>query len=217
MAWPNNPRPARSLVRLREQIDAAYPNRNRASDGMIGDAAHAATISDHNPNAAGVVTALDITHDPANGVDIDKLSDELAATRDPRIKYLIANGLAMEPAVSGWNWVQYYGDPHTNHLHISVYGNYDDDSDWRIFNEGEDMPASQQKVDELTVRLGYNIGMFRQPRDDEIKHWLDSGLNVEQFLRAILISKEHESIGKAASITDFEPLEEPVFVKKKGK
>ncbi|MGW3467002.1 hypothetical protein ACWDKQ_00685 [Saccharopolyspora sp. NPDC000995] len=34
-----------------------------------------------------VATARDFTHDPAAGLDIDRITDELAASRDPRIKY----------------------------------------------------------------------------------------------------------------------------------
>ena len=139
---------AGSLVKLREQINARWPNRSKASDGTIGDTAHAATVSDHNPNAAGVVTAFDITHDPVNGVDIDRLSDMLAASRDPRIKYLIANGLILVPADFGWTWQPYSGaDPHTNHLHVSVYGDYDNQAEWIIKDKGEDMITKEQYLE----------------------------------------------------------------------
>src|SRR5690606_9422972 len=132
MSW----RVARSLETLRDQINARYPNRNRASDGTIGDAAHATRDSDHNPwvrdGRLGVVTALDITHDPAHGVDIDRLTDELQASRDPRIKYVIANGLIMDtrPGFNPWRWVRYTGsNRHTRHFHLQVMpdtGRYDD-------------------------------------------------------------------------------------------
>lgn len=61
------------------------------------------------------------------------------------------------------------------------------------------MPASQDKIDDLTVRLGYNIGLFRQPTDQEIQGYIDQGLTVEQFMRAILSSDEHTELqGKTA-------------------
>lgn len=63
--------------------------------------------------------------------------------------------------------------------------------------EGETMAASEQKVDELTVRLAYNNGLFRQPSDDELKHWVDAGVTVEQVLRAILTSPEHEQLQRS--------------------
>lgn len=132
---------ARSLDRLRAQINATYPNRKKTSDGWIGDAAHRARPSDHNPNAAGVVTALDITHDPANGVDAGALAERLRTSGDPRIKYIISNHRI---ANSGQPWRKYTGsNPHTLHVHISVAASaklYDDDRDWLI--GGAKVPAN---------------------------------------------------------------------------
>ncbi|MQB02542.1 MAG: hypothetical protein GEU78_20460, partial [Actinobacteria bacterium] len=77
MAW----RVARSLLTLRDQVDAAAPNRSKRSDGTIGDAAHASRSSDHNPwvkdGATGVVTAIDLTHDPAGGANMHTISEAL--------------------------------------------------------------------------------------------------------------------------------------------
>lgn len=130
MTW----RLANSLGVLRDQLNAAHPSRNKASDGTIGDAAHAASKSEHNPNAAGVVTAFDITHDPANGVDGGALA--AALTTDPRTWYVIWNSRIWQ-AESGWQ--AYVGaDPHTSHVHISTKqnsGNYDNNSNWNIGDE----------------------------------------------------------------------------------
>lgn len=155
MGW----RVARSLEVLRDQINAAYPQRNKASDGTIGDAAHAASVSDHNPDAGAVVRALDITHDPAHGCDIDRLTDALAASRDPRISYLIANRLITGPEY-GWAWTTYYGDdPHANHFHLSVVadGRADDTRPWSIgagAPGGDDMSARASAVIEA-----WSVGM----------------------------------------------------------
>ncbi|MFC4335220.1 peptidoglycan-binding domain-containing protein [Salininema proteolyticum] len=118
MSW----RLARSLERLRDEINALAPGRSTRSDGTIGDDAHKGTRSDHNPNDSGVVCALDITHDPAAGVDIDALTDHLVHPkyRHPCLKYAIANKL-IASASTGWKWVRYNGsNPHTSHMHISV-------------------------------------------------------------------------------------------------
>lgn len=131
-------RVARSLLTLREQINTAHPKRDKASDGTIGDDDHTKRGSDHNPWCGpGVVTALDITHDPAHGVDIDQLTDELEASRDKRIKYVIANRLIMSGRMgpSPWVWRAYSGtNPHTRHFHLSVLCDTakDDTTPWKL-------------------------------------------------------------------------------------
>ena len=116
-------RVARSLESLRAQVNAAHPARSKASDGTIGDTAHAATVSDHNPDAGGVVRALDLTHDPAHGVDAGDLAEQLRLSRDPRLKYVIADRriFAGNAGPQPWVWRAYAGtDPHTSHVHVSV-------------------------------------------------------------------------------------------------
>lgn len=120
MAW----RVAKSLDILLGQINARFPNRDKLSDGSIGDASHQTRDSDHNPwYGPGIVTARDFDHDPAVGMDCDELTDQLASGRDPRIKYMIFNRWILDsrPQFSPWRWVRYTGDnPHTTHMHLSV-------------------------------------------------------------------------------------------------
>ena len=129
MAW----RLARSLEKLRAQVSAKAPNRSKSADGSIGDAAHRARKSEHNPNAAGVVRAIDITHDPAGGFDSYKFAETLRVKADPRIYYIISNGKIANP---GQPWRKYTGsNPHDHHVHISVAASpdlYDDARDWDI-------------------------------------------------------------------------------------
>lgn len=130
MAW----RLARCLDTLRTQVNQAYPNRNKASDGTIGDSAHASTVSQHNPNSAGVVTAMDITHDPGHGADMNKLKEQLI--KDSRTWYVIFNRRIWE---TGIGWKNYYGsNPHDKHLHISTKQTsnyYDNANKWNIGGE----------------------------------------------------------------------------------
>lgn len=128
---------AKSLSVLRDQIDAQWPDRNKASDGWIGDTAHASRKSDHNAwvrdEKGGVVTALDVTHDPAHGVDCNRIADSVKD--DPRVKYVIWNRKIWNPSVSK-SWRQYSGsNPHTKHVHISVLpdkGHYDSANLWPL-------------------------------------------------------------------------------------
>jgi hypothetical protein len=117
---------------------------------MIGDDNHchggAPATSDHcawvHDGIVGVVTAFDITNDPAT-IESETLAQTLLASRDPRIKYIISRRkIASSYPVSdspSWAWRPYNGpDPHTSHLHLSVNSKkdgadgYDDTSDWGI-------------------------------------------------------------------------------------
>jgi len=136
-------RVANSLLQLRAQVNALHPNRSKQSDGTIGDAAHASRSSDHNPwlkdGGVGIVTGMDITHDPANGCDSYVLAEKLLASRDARIKYVISNGKIASGTGQGnaaWTWRKYTGsNKHAHHVHISVKdkkASYDDTSPWGL-------------------------------------------------------------------------------------
>jgi hypothetical protein len=116
MAW----RLAKSLSMLRIEISESAPNRSRLSDGTIGDPAHASRASRHNPNRYGVVTALDITHDPKGGVDIHAIACRAAANPHPELAYIISNGQVAKRK-TGFRWERYYGsNPHDAHAHFAV-------------------------------------------------------------------------------------------------
>lgn len=113
---------APSLVALVRECDRIAPNRSTASDGSIGDPAHAARTSDHNPDASGDVLAVDITDDKAGGCDADALAHHLVANRDPRLKYVIWNSTIVKSyGTTAWQPQPYTGaNSHTTHTHISV-------------------------------------------------------------------------------------------------
>jgi len=71
---------APSLKQLRTEVDVAWPMRSKRSDGWIGDAAHLARTSDHNPDADGIVHALDIT---AEGINVRRLVVDCTHTTRP--------------------------------------------------------------------------------------------------------------------------------------
>ena len=112
---------ARSLETFRDQVDAKWPNRDKSSDGTIGDEAHADDPSDHNPDENGAVKAIDITHDPYSGPDCTILAEMLWAGKDYRVAYIIWNKRISNPDIESGAWRPYDGDnPHTMHLHLSV-------------------------------------------------------------------------------------------------
>lgn len=125
MNWRLNP----WLVKLRAQIDAKAPHRSKAWDGSIGDSAHAAKKSDHNPDEFGIVNAIDITHDPKNNFNAATFAEALRLSRDPRIKYVIFNSRIFSSTVQPWVWRKYNGPPHDHHVHVSVGG---DPVPWKI-------------------------------------------------------------------------------------
>ncbi len=111
--------PAPSLVSLRAQVDRRWPGRARGSDGIMGDARHHRTESDHN-----LGNALDLTHAPPTGFDAHALADRLrrqmAAHPGGRLSLIISDGRKAS-ARSGWRWVPYTGpNPHRTHCHLSI-------------------------------------------------------------------------------------------------
>lgn len=110
------------LIALFEQADARWPKRSRVSDGSIGDKAHAARKSDHNPSETGYVTAGDLTHDPDMGPDAHAWAEYLRTIRDSRVKYVISNGRVWRSyGTSAWQWTPYTGsNAHEKHVHVSV-------------------------------------------------------------------------------------------------
>jgi lysozyme family protein len=153
-------RVAKSLEHLRAQINAAFPGRSKASDGTIGDPSHQSRASDHNPwvvdNGIGVVTALDVTHDPAHDCDAGKIAEAIRTSRDSRVKYVISNRRIANSqpigAAPAWTWRTYTGpNPHNHHCHISVKPEkaaYDDERDWdfRLRGQPEAVAAGDQEA-----------------------------------------------------------------------
>jgi hypothetical protein len=112
---------------LRNQINRRWPNRDTASDGWIGDAAHCPGTSDHCPDpATGVVRAIDVDRDLARGdrTAMERLVGQLRRyckdRKDHgRVAYIIFDG-AIASRTHGWTWRPYNGaNPHDKHCHVS--------------------------------------------------------------------------------------------------
>lgn len=161
----DNWRIARSLDRLRAQVNAAYPGRSKGWDGDKGDDAHAARVSDHNPDKDDVVHALDITHDPARGFDSYAFADHLLAARDDRVRYVISNRRIAgnadyaknNPPAVAWEWRHYGGEnAHDHHVHVSVVhdARADDARNWDIGPIMAPRDAGPLPLDRPVLRSG---------------------------------------------------------------
>ena len=120
---------------LMEQFDDTFPDRDRRSDGWVGDTRHAARPSDHNPDkATGMVRAIDVDRDVSGHAKPDLMPDiadqiRLAAKAgDSRISYVIFDG-KIASAKKSWAWRTYDGiNKHNHHCHISFTPKGDTDS-----------------------------------------------------------------------------------------
>lgn len=123
------------LVDLRNEINSAYPNRAKISDGSVGDTSHAARVSDHNPDRVGAnlgeVRAIDVTQwDPGSPLDpnddvAEAVAEYLRKKKDPRIKYVIWRGRMFSSyatsSTPAWTWRPYTGpNGHFHHVHVST-------------------------------------------------------------------------------------------------
>jgi hypothetical protein len=107
------------LVTLRAEFNAVAPGRDKGADGWIGDPAHQARTSDHNPDAQGRVLAVDIDSTGPWPVSFDDLVEKCRG--DDRLEYIIWNR-RIASRDQGWTWRTYTGtsDPHTGHAHFSA-------------------------------------------------------------------------------------------------
>lgn len=136
MAWINTA----ASISLRNEMDNAFPDRDTASDGTIGDGEHAQSVSDHNPdetgNTGGVEDSDSINEVHARDVDKDVrragwsmervVQIILARCRsgaETRLRYIIFNRRIWS-ASSDWTEREYTGsNPHDHHAHFSFkYG-----------------------------------------------------------------------------------------------
>jgi len=121
---------------LREQIDDAFGDRDRTSDGWVGDTRHAARPSDHNPDANGWVRAIDVDRDLSGKPKPDIMPDLADQIRiagksgEKRIAYVIFDGRIASPRLN-WRWRKYTGsNKHNHHCHISFTKEGDEDGSY---------------------------------------------------------------------------------------
>lgn len=150
-------RPSNAAVALLRQATALAPRRNKASDGLLPSAAHVKQNpnSDHNSGHA-----VDLTHDPLNGIDCRVIYSELQ--KDKRVKYLIFRGKIWSRS-RGEN--TYTGaNRHEKHLHVSIYEEYENDTrDWFPWTGG---PKKWNKVKSKFIRVKRKKKDQTSPKED---------------------------------------------------
>jgi hypothetical protein len=105
-----------AAIAVLRQATALKPLRKKISDGLLPSAAHqkASPDSDHNTGLA-----VDLTHDPKNGIDCEEIFEKLK--EDKRVKYLIFKGQIWSREKSKLGNRRYTGsNSHNKHLHISI-------------------------------------------------------------------------------------------------
>jgi len=105
-----------AAIAVLRQATAIVPLRMKASDGLLPSNAHLmqSPTSDHNTGYA-----VDLTHDPKNGIDCVEIFEKLK--EDKRVKYLIFKGKIWSKEKSKLGNRRYTGsNPHNKHLHISI-------------------------------------------------------------------------------------------------
>ena len=116
-----------AAIAVLRQATALWPKRKKLSDGLLPSLAHQKQNpnSDHNTGLA-----VDLTHDPKNGVDCEELFEKFK--EDERTLYLIFRGRiwSRERANEG-NRVYTGPNAHNKHLHVSICSSHrDDTSPW---------------------------------------------------------------------------------------
>jgi len=132
------PKLCKAGQQLRLQVDDSFGDRDRQSDGWVGDVRHASRPSDHNPDEQGIVRAIDIDRDLSGKAKPDlmpDLADQIrlcAKSGDKRISYIIFDG-RIASSKKAWAWRPYDGiNKHNHHCHISFTKK--GDADGSFFN-----------------------------------------------------------------------------------
>ena len=137
----NTASPAPALLVLLRQIDERYPQRSRASDGIMGDPSHQARKSEHN-----LGDAVDVTRDEQHGPPLDKLA--VVLLRDPRAWYTIFERQIRNNQIQAAAARPYSGpNPHNHHMHVSIlHDRREDTTPWDLSGLDDDGGVSPAQV-----------------------------------------------------------------------
>jgi hypothetical protein len=194
-AWHLN----RALTAFRAAVNAAYPNRDRGSDGTIGDEAHQAGSSDHNPDADGSVDAWDMDVNLRSGNDaaaIEALKRVFQAHLSS--KYWIHNDQIARREY-GWRRDSYsYAGPsrnrHTQHVHWNTRESHEDST--APWNVEDDMTPEQLKTLNDTAWQTRNV-----PAPDGTRKILTGAVG-QLVERVLVLEKVVAGLATASPLTE---------------
>lgn len=175
-------------VTLRDQINKRWASRDKASDGWIGDAAHAARDgwgtngrgSYHNPDPNGIVHAIDVDEDffgkgKGGQKEAKRFAEQLAdycrqGKDGGRIAHIVYEDQVASATANNWHFRgSNYG--HTHHIHISFTNKADKDGSLfrlPIFEEGDNKPTPPKPApsNKIPVYPGRSKLQFKQKNAD---------------------------------------------------
>lgn len=121
------------LESFRQEVNRRYPKRKKTSDGTLGDQAHKARVSEHNPDSDGTIDAFDMdvnlfgsdndTGSAAEDAEVRKLIKEFLSK--PEAQLVIYDRHIYNPDIQGGK-ARWYGDwssgknPHDHHVHFQA-------------------------------------------------------------------------------------------------
>ena len=153
-------------VTLRDQVNKKWPNRDKASDGWIGDAAHQANTgwgtngkgSYHNVDPNGIVHAIDLDEGfgPGwkKGTTAKEFAEQLATYcregKDKgRIAHIVYEDQVASATANNWHF-RGSGYSHFQHIHISFTNKADKDGSKFLLPIFENVkppaPKPEQKI-----------------------------------------------------------------------
>lgn len=156
-----------------DALNAIAPNRDRGTDGTIGDPAHQGSSSGHNPDDTPgskaeredddqrpEVRAADASNDLRSLITMQQVINAILAYPPDRNRliYIIHDGLIWS-ANNGWKPVAYPGsDKHRTHVHLS--GNPNSDLDGRPWQSILNLGADMEMNDPVPGVPGLTVGVF---------------------------------------------------------
>lgn len=183
--WNNVPMLTKGMKNLGNQFNSAFPGRDGASDGAIGDYAHTQEDSGHNPDDTSQhnaewdgdadnvkdVRAIDVDSDLRTpGVTMQDVIDHLRALPglSSVLRYMIFNR-KIYSASNGWVPQTYSGaSAHTEHAHFSgAYTEASDQNgtfDFKFDEIGDDMTPDQMIA---ALKTAEGREALRQPMTEE--------------------------------------------------